>query len=621
MKTTWIALVLVVVAVFAVPIKEDADTSISVLDTEHSADDGHNEFSHELGEDPGTAEQDPEDGGSMVPGVVQPEIVAGVKQPHLVYPETGHVQEEESTMGFGSGSGAEMVWDPVSSYTNRREGYAEVAQYLDQLNAAPASGSGTSLGSAMQTDPELAEIAMKIDAQRTYVQKARDQILHAEKMKTLLKEDRRAVLSAAPFEPNKLQQIESQTQLKRLDAAIAHEDKAGSAWLVKQHMAAGMLAKFQAKQLKLQKSYVVQDAKLREKWLKKIAREHVDFNLWRASHTGPENESYLRWKQTQKVQQATEEHNAEMEQIRMNLEASLEKKMRDEFTNVKHAVEAAKNHSAAMGVMESIESMAGSKEYDQQGRTDKAERNANSDTRDLEQKLDDDTKWYQMHVNKAKAFQGGLQRKHLESNQQKIERLKGLYLAGIVRNKNDKVKKRSDDGPLLSPDTNAEYEVHKAKNISSHVEEQEERRLDERVEKAEVKRRAWEKARQERTQEVVDLATEDEHNEHMLSGLRLRSLEAQAKLNAMGRIKMLNAKLAKFDGAGTNPDSQASEIKAKSEANKLKRDLSAAKIQADMARKKEKDKHDVLVQLMKNDVPDETDETKVLPDQQLVARP
>ena len=82
------------------------------------------------GEDPGTAEQDPEDGGSMVPGVVQPEIVAGVKQPHLVYPETGHVQEEESTMGFGSGSGAEMVWDPVSSYTNRREGYAEVPTSL-----------------------------------------------------------------------------------------------------------------------------------------------------------------------------------------------------------------------------------------------------------------------------------------------------------------------------------------------------------------------------------------------------------------------------------------------------------------------------------------------------------
>lgn len=354
--------------------------------------------------------------------------------------------------GFGS---APQLFDQTSKYSHRRQGFEEVVRYLKQLDEQPATGSGSSFGSAMLQDPQLAELSRSIEAQKSFIEKARKNSFHAEKMYELLTADRKGVLNAAPFLPNKLQKLGAETQLKRLSSALKHEKYAGIKWSQKQRAADKKLRELQQKQLTLQKDYVRRDAEARTEWLKKIAKQHVDFDLWRASHTGPENADYMKWKSQQKLNAGLTKADSQMEQIRTKLEVSLEKELRKEFTNVKHQVDSAKNHSSAVNIMESIKSLASNTDYQEFERTDTAERNGNEDYHDLAQKLSDDVQWFQYHANKAKAFAAGLKRKPLESNQAKIERLKGLFVAGLVRDKNQKkqrAKPTRQDHPVVPAD-------------------------------------------------------------------------------------------------------------------------------------------------------------------------
>lgn len=564
-----------------------------------SLDDGHAERL-------GSPDEPPENGGSMVPTVQHTELTPNA------FPED---DAQPSEAGLASGSG--LVWDPTTPYTSRREGYEEVVGYLQQLSSTPATGSGTSMGSAMMEDPELAEVATRMRAQQKFIEQARQQMHHSEKMGELLNEDKEAVVNTAPFTPTKLQKLEAETQLKKLNEAIQHETEARQQWNTKRTAATRMWQHLQRKQLNLQKDYVKRDAEARAAYLQTIAKEHVDFNQWRASQTGPENMDYMKWKAQQKFDVQQQQENARMENIRHKVEASLEHKLSHEFTNVNQQVDAAMNHTEAVGIRDTIQSLALDTGYKEVERTNNAERNAKEDFHDLDAKLNDDMQWFQYHTNKAKVFAEGMKRHHLESEKDKLERLKGLYLAGVVRDKSQPPP-REDSGSmtkqLFTAETMARYEDYLRQHQDQNTTAKSDRDLDEKVQKAKVKQEEWDKKRTKSIETLTNRLTNEEDNEQLLSGIRLRTYEKQAKLQASEKLKALNTRLASLDAKKDEKPSD-SEAKAKQEIHEISQQVKRAKIKYILAKRNAVDAHYDAKKAVGHF--DEDEETKVLPSQKI----
>merc|ERR1711871_201902 len=113
--------------------------------------------------------------------------------------------------------------------------------------------------------------------------------------------------------------------------------------------------------------------------------------------------------------------------------------------------------------MDSIKSLAASSTYQENRLTNQAQMQAFEQSRDLEQKLDDDVQFMKYHTGMAKEL-NTMPRVKLESSTAKLERLKGLYAAGIVRDKNFKKSrlmaalKRITDAPVVSGETQVMYD-------------------------------------------------------------------------------------------------------------------------------------------------------------------
>jgi len=514
----------------------------------------------------------PEDGGSIL----------GREGEHLT------LGPDSAQEGTSSESSADKVVNATandtgiefdnSQYSNRRAGYAEVVRYLNQLNEEPAAGNASSFAKAMREDPELAHLAQSIETQESFVEKAINHTLHATKMKQILTEDREAVVNSAPFRTSKLDRMALNEQLDRLDKAILHEKTAAARWKISRGTATAKLRKLRQKQVTMQVEYVKGDAKARARLLKKIARQHVDFNMWRASHTGPENADYLAWKKTQSVDYQKKQMQDRVEQVRSKLEMSLDKQFRNEFTKVEHEVESSSNHSDAINIMDSIKSLAESDTYEEDSKTNQAEEHSLNEYRDLGQKLDDDMQEMQYHTEEAKEM-NTMPRVKLESNEAKIARLKGLYAAGIVRNKNfkrtrmEQIMRQLNDEPAITGKTETLYTMYKDKHPDEAAEQKAQTLLDARVKAAQAQQDKWDAARSQETEKYAARVNSDALRDRELNGMELRAFETKAKYNAVLRLKNLNAKLAKLEGKGGG----SSEVKAKGEASELAKKLKMAK--------------------------------------------
>jgi len=528
-------------------------------------------------------QQFPEDGGTMVKAqqAVGPNSAVHGEMDNHDASETGLANT--SMTGFNQTDVDRAMNFTLTSASHRRAGYEEVSKYLDQLSKQPATGNGSSYGQALMQDPEMGPLMDSVNRSKSFIEKANVHMLHAAKMLELLKEDRTAVVNSAPFEAGKLQKMNINAQLLRLNKAIKHESLASAKWRRLRSRAANRLRTTKRKLKKLEYQFVKRDGKRRADWLKKLASEHVDFNLWRADHAGQESKSYLEWKMTKKAKQSETEAAQRLEKIRTRVESKLEQQTQQEFTAVQHAVTAAVNNSEAQGVMDSIDSLTMS-EFNMDAKRGKAEDRAEENYHNLEDKVSRDVETLKRHVRKAKVRNDpSMKRVRLESEDKKVARLKGLIAAGVIRDKRRQGDLNANNEPVLDGQEQTIYDAEKAKGTTDEDRKADQKSLDERVEKAKKKLKDWDDKRAVLTEEIATRVTQDEHRDQQLSGLELRSYESKMKLDAMHKIKDLSMKLAAFKTKGASASEKSSESSSKQEIADLDMKVRFQKVQTVMA--------------------------------------
>merc|ERR1719440_1954345 len=95
--------------------------------------------------------------------------------------------------------------------------------------------------------------------------------------------------------------MELNSQLVRLNRGIRHETLAKLQWSKMQGVARRKLRGEKSKLRKLEQTWAKRDGKQKADWLKKLASEHVDFDLWRADNVGQESKTYQKWRATQRI--------------------------------------------------------------------------------------------------------------------------------------------------------------------------------------------------------------------------------------------------------------------------------------------------------------------------------
>lgn len=571
------------------------------------------------------AQQFPEDGGTMLKkeGIQ----MAQLTPKSAMDAELEHHDEPETKEGvpYVPQSDVDRAIDfTTTSASSRRAGYQEVTQYLARMRQMPASGNGSTSGESFLQDPEVKAQFDNVNQTRAFYDKAANSALHAEKMLELLKEDRMAVVNAAPFRPSRAQKMELNSQLVRLNRAIKHETLARTKWSKMKDVAHKKLRGEKLKLRKLEQTWAKRDGKQKADWLKKLASEHVDFDLWRADNVGQESKTYQKWKATQRVRSDQEQATQRLERIRAKVESKLEQETQKEFTNVRRTVNAAVNTSEAHSIASSIDAMAKSSAYKEFERKDRAETRAEGQYHRSKKKFDRDVAKMKRAMLKSKvANDPAMKRVKLESEDAKVARLKGLVAAGVVQDVNmDRADAELSHDAELSGEQQAIYEGEKAKGITEQDRQQEAKSLDAKVAKAQKDLDAWHNQRAVMTAEIASRVTRDEHEDQRLSGFRLRAYEQQMKLDAIAKVQTLNAKMAALQsGKDSSPGEQGAEMKGKAEIKELSSKVRIAKANHDDAQLKSVEAKATMDLLMRKPRVVGDQATAVLPGQVNTAAP
>merc|ERR1711861_47397 len=336
-------------------------------------------------------------------------------------------------------------------------------------------------------------------------------------------------------------------------------------------------------------SYVQRDARAKAAYLRKLARDKVDFNLWRASHTGEDYKAFLAFKANAKTKAQVDALDKRLEGIRSKIENNLQAHMRQELTSVKSEVAAIKGGRTVRGIFHNIRRMA---KKSGQFAVPRSKKEARDEYADLAKQLNKDTENSLTVINQATNFKQE-RRVRLESPEQKQQRLSGLYAAGIIRPKDPDAlaiqqAEKAKTEKILSPlqysasteGTMMEKNITDPKVVAARKKEMD--ALTATVKQKELAQHMWEQSRREKVQKYAAKAVANEDAAQTTDQLQLRMQEAKAKYHALESIKVMNQKLASLGGFNDVKE-MAEERKAKKNIEALDKKVKAAKKVVDKA--------------------------------------
>jgi len=478
---------------------------------------------------------------------------------------------------FNSTEGSLRVPQQASS-----KGYKEVADYMATLLKKPFNSDKDTMGAAAAADPQIADLMSKLKGHHVALTKAKKMEMHAHEMKEVLQQYAEGVTLAEPQNPTPLQVEEAKQQMAQLNKAIGHERKAEKAWRYKHRKISEKIKAMETEMNDLQKGYVKRDAKAKTAYLQRLATDKVDFNTWRATHTGKDYQEFLAFKAKDKTKAQKDALDKKLEGIRTKIEDQLAVKMRQELTSVKSEVAGMKGHGAK-AILGNIEQKSERAVYRATAYGTKA---INKATLSLMEKLDADTKNSLQVINEAKNFKQD-KRVRLETAEQKQQRLSGLYAAGILRPKDPETlaiqeKEQAKTQKILSPlqysasteGKMMETDVNDPQVIAANKAEMV--KLSIAVKQQEAAHRKWEQTRREKVQKYASKAVSNEDAAQNTEQLQMRMAEAKAKYHALEAIKVMNKKLAGLGGFNDVKE-MAAERKGKKEIKAIDKKVKEAK--------------------------------------------
>jgi len=356
-----------------------------------------------------------------------------------------------------------------------------------------------------------------------------------------LREEKQGLKRSMDFTKATLERYQIKEKLQRLEQAIHHERTAQDLWVSKRSPLKLKLQKLSS-QLKTKRfAFAEKGAKQQVKRLKKWAKQKVDFNMWRAKNTGPENKKFLRWKLTKKVRIRERMEKTHMEAIRQKLEHSLEAKVNRQFVNVKNEVQAVQHMTEGQGILARIKIEADKEEYKRKRDTNK---DLDKSYQRLRNKFDKDTE-NSGKITADLQTVGMGQTRRMESGAAKQNRRNNLAKARAIA-KRAMRNRRLKIPQVVDPKLAAKYFLFKSENADPKVLKQAARDLDLKVVQAKAQDKLFVKQRKAATSVVASRAYGDESRAQKLSGLKIRAIEMKEKSSAIKKLQVLHAKLKKL---------------------------------------------------------------------------